>query len=952
MTNKKREKEWKFVFKSDETYQRVIEDIKGNNKIKKVGILQWFIKSNAEDDGYERIRLEISRQKDSYRHVWTYCKKEKVERNDKDFHEDEEMYETEFTLDMSKPDEPKPDFISGPIYKIIKDVKKNLSELKKYPAVYKIRYFFLETDYEFILDELIPIGEYHYPENITHIIEIEEKQERSKLDLQSVINDSLVSFEEDDLLKKTKENKEEFRKLKNKDIANTAYNNANTNKTEIPSPQKTIGYIENKLVGPVAILALQGNSTNKFLKDLNEYKKQSHNEKSLDYEDYYHRRLKFIDKEKKEEKETSVASIAELDSLYLLRQEGYDIQKVYYFVFPDIEKDENPRFSCEEKKLPKLYHSLEENTRLFLNIDCEAIPIEYSSKSRDMINKTYDEIQKGIKNVQGKEKEAGSNRELLIDITSGQKYPGIMAAMYCMFNQKPFFYKQMGSSELIKFPPVPVNWDSTKIDGYSIFFHILKDQNIQYSKYITLPQSIKNIFDFAQSGSKNKSPDLVSLLKLDAIKKAYKETKKLPLGYGEDFLKYIENDKWREYVIKKIREKWSLQWIGDQIPETVEHSQRHSKRLMEFAYNMINIIGKDIFLKGIPEKLHDHFFFILAVAMNVHDLGHTNTIWYFENDRKMFLDGLPGVVRDLHNELTIQMLDENKRANEFKLLEGLGKEIKEEELENVIKAIKLVCKYHRGYLRIKEKGGKKKRFAEIFLLDITPLEKVLAKTFKNDTDWIKLTQTATQWLRFIDGTDVQADRAQSEPYSKIRTQRTTMESYNIGTELLNHHNDYLKKLKIEFDMRDTLEMLKAFKRDQKNIQLGKNLEKKGKIIEDIIYNVIEETVKQGTNEEYYRIPYQLKQLAKFAFKIRQFPHFDKHASVLMGYPRFYREKYTKNEEEQGKLFIQYIIKEGKNNVEQILKDDVKEEFETALISEISSDDLKSVEIEVIPENEL
>jgi hypothetical protein len=179
-----------------------------------------------------------------------------------------------------------------------------------------------------------------------------------------------------------------------------------------------------------------------------------------------------------------------------------------------------------------------------------------------------------------------------------------------------------------------------------------------------------------------------------------------------------------------------------------------------------------------------------------------------------------------------------------------------------------------------------------------------------------------------------------------------MESYNIGTELLNHHNDYLKKLKIEFDVRDTLDMLKAFKNHQENILLGKGLEKKGKIIEDIIYNAIEETIKRGTNEEYYRISYQLKQLAKFAFKIRQFPHFDKHASVLMGYPRFYREKYTKNEEEHGKLFIQYIIKKGKSNVKQILRDDVKEEFETALISEISSDDLKSVEIEVIPENEL
>ena len=934
------EKEWKYIFHSPQKYMDVIKKIHEESLYKKTGILQWFINPKIDQSGYERIRLEISKEKDSYRHVWTYCKKEETE--NKETGESQyanKMLETEYTLDMNNINDEKPDFLSKEMHQTIIKVKNNLSELKQYPAVFKIRYFLMEKDYEFVLDELIPIGQYRYP-NVSHIIEIEQKTEKS-YNLQTILEQSRVLFKEDDLLKKEDQTKEEYNLLKNKNIAIHAYEAAKNIENAIPVPQKAISFIENRLVGPVAVIALQGNSLKFYKRTFMEYSEQTHREETDDYEDLIKGQLKY---KNEHNQDTAVASIAELDSLYLLRQAGYAVQKAYYFVFPDDENNQPSRFRDEQNQRPDIYKDLESYTQRFLKIKCEPIPIKYSSKSREMINKTYAEIQKGINAVQ--EKEKSNNRELLFDIASGQKYPGIMAVMYCMFSQKPFFYKQERSMELIKFPAVPVNWDSTKIDGYYAFFHMLENQNISYRRYISLPQSIKNIFDFTQLGTENQSSDLVSLLQLEDIKKAYETTKKIPLGYGEDFLNYIENEKWRNYVSDQIRDVWSLQWIGDQIPETVEHSQRHSKRLMEFAHNLINIIGKDTFLKGIPEKLHDHFFFILAIAMNVHDLGHTNTIWHFENDRKMFLDGLPGVVRDLHNELTVQMLEEKTRGKEFQLLKGMEDLINEQELEKMKTAIKLVCKYHRGYLKIKNKGGKDKRFAKIFRLDLTSLEQVLKKAFNHDPDWIPLTQIAAQWLRFIDGTDVQADRAQSKDYSRIRTERTAMESYNIALELMNQYNNYIRSLNLEFDLQKTMKILKAFRKDPGNEDWAEELEKKGSYLENAVYDVIEEIVKCGTNEEYFKIPYELKQLARFAFKIRQFPHFNKHASVLMGYPRFYREKYDENEQKQGKLFIQYIIEKENEKIEKTLRKDVKDEFETALINEISQNGLKSIEIEI------
>src|SRR6056297_2600598 len=291
----KTEKEWKFIFKEDENYQQVIKEIQRNPQIKRIGILQWFISGDMENDDYERIRLEISREKDSYRHIWTYCKKEKPKNDHQEFHAHIDRNETEFTLDMNNPCEPKSEFISKPTYLKIEKVKENLSALKQYPAVYKIRYFFLEGDYEFILDQLIPIGGYQYQENISHIIEIEEKKGGAEFNLQAIINDSFVSFEVDDLVKKTEGNEEQFEQLKNKAIANKAYSSAN--KTDIPSPQKTIGYIENKLLGPVAVLAMQGKSAENFKNDIENFEKETGHKKSKDYAIYYNYSFKYTNKQ-------------------------------------------------------------------------------------------------------------------------------------------------------------------------------------------------------------------------------------------------------------------------------------------------------------------------------------------------------------------------------------------------------------------------------------------------------------------------------------------------------------------------------------------------------------------------------------------------------------------------------------------------------------------------------
>ena len=100
---------------------------------------------------------------------------------------------------------------------------------------------------------------------------------------------------------------------------------------------------------------------------------------------------------------------------------------------------------------------------------------------------------------------------------------------------------------------------------------------------------------------------------------------------------------------------------------------------------------------------------------------------------------------------------------------------------------------------------------------------------------------------------------------------------------------------------------------------------------------------RGTDKEFYTVPFELKQVAKFAFKIRQFPHFKKHATVKMVYPNFFREK-NPELNEKGKLFITYILEKDDNTLKAQLKEDVGDEFKTALIGSIPGNGVKSLKI--------
>jgi hypothetical protein len=884
------EKEDKYLLDSLRDKQ-AIKEFK-EKAYKRTGIIQWYLRRDENEE--ERIRLEVVPEKTGMRHVWTQAKKE--HRSDL-----RDRLESEYSLDPTEVD---------------------LKNLETLPFVVKIRHYIepkSEGIKEVILDEFLEKWECE----CDYLAEIEMSDGEED---RTLISKELSSWE---FLKDLSPlNEEESKKFENKLLAkNHKENNA----------FKTIQYVENRLKPEQVVVALQGLS---FFGKLGGLRTEYECEgfvKEKHYPILEYRRKPNV----KEILECDLNTVlknqcsyndirflaAETDSIQHILNTGYMVSDVEYIVFPD----RPDGFSRDNE--PAIYgflKALTENAFSEYGIVVNKRPMNYTGDNIESLSRAFTEIW----TILDKIREDYPEKEILIDVTGGQKYPGIMASLYCIFNNLPFFYIFEGEFSLAKFPPVPASWDFGAIDeALAAFNSILirgtinspESNYLRYSEYCSLPETFRNLY----TASSNEN-HLTSSLPLNVIESKYRKARGLPFGYGEDFLKLLDNDyscteNYKNYLRKMIREVWSLQWIGDQIPETVEHSQRHSKRLMEFTVNLVNTIGEENFLNGVPKSLKNEFYFVLAIAMNVHDLGHTKLSYELGDGRILPLDSLPCVVRDLHHELSYQMLEDD---NKFKLFGEKPDSCDDENTwENIKTAVKLATKYHRGYMPISHRGDKVKDFVSIFNLDTTPLTEVVKKYFDNE-DWQTFTLMVTSWLRFIDATDVQSDRTVDTNYFRARVLRTIYEIQSLGYEferisvskhaprkLVAELLEKLKELRERFIASEKLSKITA----KEIADIAESIEKRW------VYPEIEEAIQKQD----ISLSADLKLLSKISFKAIQFPHFEKHNTINYVYPEHFIEK---GEEDSGTLKLRISINEK-----------LPRSFEMGIVSSVEDDILKEFE---------
>ncbi len=854
------EKERKYILKEDKI--KILLDKK--RVLKSEGIIQWYI---DPEDGYDETRIRLVEQKTAsgISKRWVKTSKKKLACKD-------EREEKEEVIEINEEERQK---------------------FKSSRSVCKIRHY-LCRDPEIVVDEfLTPYDKKYNNFDYKYVMEIELKKVEKSFD-EILSENNLVDYIE----------KEVNGSISNSDIA-----------VQAKDFIKEIKYVENRLEGKVTVFMSPGITISRKFNDIKDL-------------------LSFLkDNNRKEISKLS----AELDTVYCLEEKGFEVSKVVMFLVQEFLKSKERTNLISQmseleilnkKKYPNVTESSVYISYILENIfKIESIEIE-AFEGEPIKSQTQKALQEKLWEVLDK---YDRQQKVIMDIAPGLKNISIMQVIYSLFKKKSFYYKPEGNNELLEFPAFGFDWDYAYLDE---IIHIIESKKVESEMgvvdYLKLPDMITKVYQL------NQSEDFKPFYSIDKIGKMYKSKREIPFGYGENLIKFVKNDDLESYLTQGIKKKWTNMWIGDLIPETVEHSQRHSKRLMDFTVKLISVMGEDEFLGEVPEGEYYNgmsyktmFYFLLIAAMNVHDLGHTYAYFYFDGDygnekKRLILDKYPNFVRDLHNELTISLIREEKLFDILGKGSSFSSESKKitdlfgEKTDKIIEALILICRYHREHLGIDEDiACDKKNICDLFRLDTSPLKKVVQEKI-DDEKLREVVIHAARWLKVIDGTDVQADRIITPEYNSIRKKRTAYEAlFLIEKHFLKYDSAKYK---------DELISLKVLLEKEEFLKVG-NIKKK---LEMMLLEEVKPIIQDMNFLKFYDPRYE--ELAQIIFKVSQFEHFEKHNAVGAIYP----VAFTCNE--QARLVIEIIpnINEQKDT-EKVVKEidkiyeDIEKEFKNARI---------------------
>lgn len=394
---------------------------------------------------------------------------------------------------------------------------------------------------------------------------------------------------------------------------------------------------------------------------------------------------------------------------------------------------------------------------------------------------------------------------------------------------------------------------------------------------------------------------------------------------------------YRQYIESRINKEWAELWLGDQIPETVEHSRRHSKRLMELAGNLYRSFDTDV--KESLGMNKPPFVALLIAAIYLHDIGHTVAAYPIGEKARKEIGGVfplglfPSCVREVHHLLSTDLITLHKDAL-FPVDEMSSSNL---DVSLFSELVPLICAYHRRYTKLKkDKANPSGRiqavgrllYGEVFEKTLEPLEERLEEKKDQLQQWGLSSEDVLRiaaLLRVIDGCDVQADRTVSPEYMKARLERTKEEAEAIwwqlqGTlpkEVYQDVWEYIDKIQ-EISEKITPEQAMQGKIGDGNDD-GKTLAKNCKKVYDFVLKRLNDlkdrTKKLRISEDNLKEMTLLSLINGYAFKWEQFLHFHKHRSVAFVLPM------------QGKNGIEIgVWPEGGGDIKKVISN-IKEEIE-------------------------
>ena len=485
-----------------------------------------------------------------------------------------------------------------------------------------------------------------------------------------------------------------------------------------------------------------------------------------------------------------------------------------------------------------------------------------------------------------------SNEEFIICSTGGFKAVSGFAMMYAQIHSIPCLYTFESSEQPYEVMSLPLGYAYASLDEeITMLKAIEKAQRENQGKEDDNPKFKAFLSAFPKwiQDSKELAGELV---------RSYESARKKPYGVGEELFNRLrssgkngEGEAWAEYIENLLEQKWSQLWLGDQIPETVEHSRRHSKRLMEFAANLFRCAEPQLERLGFTRD-NPNLLAVLIATIYLHDIGHTalsypivvNSKEAKEAEDIFPLGMFPSAVREVHNLLTGELLRSPEAMERYFTRKPEGKG--DTEMRNILAlCVPLVSEHHRGYTTLQgalaELKGNKLRiqkagellFGEsVFQNTLRPLEDRYKEKRKNCPIDTRDLLNLTALMRIIDGCDVQADRVIGDEYLEYRNRRSEDEAFLLDAQLRSCQ-EHLPKVLYE-----QLEQLRQLRRN------GAEVKEKCEEIYPCVFEALGNLKACFGNWQAVQrsaMPYfiALSWANRFAFKLEQSAHFEKHRRV-------------------------------------------------------------------------
>lgn len=241
-------------------------------------------------------------------------------------------------------------------------------------------------------------------------------------------------------------------------------------------------------------------------------------------------------------------------------------------------------------------------------------------------------------------------------------------------------YLYEDSKELITLPNLPVAFDLFTWRNYRGFVKTMPHLEADVAKLLLdiLPAQIGGLFEKYKDEKNKDKYRLTTLGKtLDGKYNEEKEGELTPYGRGYLLVDKIQDDngKKRKALQDRIN-RWQYLWLGDLIPETVEHARGHTQRVLELAAQILYpILNEDANFFGDKDQTNNNLTALIS-AIWLHDLGHSGNYLKCKQDETTISDvpdeetgrgiieydikGFPSQVRDMHHLLSWYLIGKDR----------------------------------------------------------------------------------------------------------------------------------------------------------------------------------------------------------------------------------------------------------------------------------------------------